>query len=59
MKIYAICQNDPHYVDILIRYYKTKEDAKWGMNKLMAGEDPEYEWEEYGDYEIIEIEVEE
>lgn len=59
MKIYAICQNDPHYVDTLIRYYKTKEDAKWGMNKLMAGEDEYYEWDEYGEYEIIEIEVEE
>ena len=62
MKLYAICKNDGGYVDIIIRYYKTREDAKWGLNKLMAGEDPYYEWEDYNDYDdykIIEIEVEE
>jgi hypothetical protein len=59
MKIYAICEIYPNEPDIIIRYYKTKEDAKWGLNKLMAGEDESYEWNEYGEYEIIEIEVEE
>lgn len=59
MRMYAICEKYPTEPDILIRFYKTKEDAKWGMNKLLAGEDEEHEWEEYGDYEIIEIKVEE
>lgn len=59
MKIYAICSEHPNEPDILIRFYKTMWDAKCGMNKLLADEDEIYEWNEYGEYEIIEIEVEE
>ena len=59
MKIYAICEKYPTEPDILTRFYKTKEDAKWGMNKLLADEDERYEWSEYDDFEIVELEVEE
>jgi len=59
MKIYAIAAAYFNEPDILIRFYKTMRDAKWGMNKLLAGEDEEYEWDDYDSYEIVELEVEE
>ena len=58
MRIYVLCgEDDDCCLEMYLRFYKHKEDAKWGLNKLLCNEDEEYCSEEYIRYTIHEIEV--
>jgi len=60
MKIYALVGEElggGH--TIFLRFYRHKEDAKWALNRMLADQDDYYCYEEYENYAIEELEVEE
>ena len=61
MKIYALVADElgGGRLTIFLRFYRHKEDAKWALNRMLADQDGYYFYEEYENYKIEEVEVEE